>query len=130
MWLKDGQHCGDIELLLAFASSFHNKQQLAGYTLANAAGPVPLVLDLHIAHDRFGSCSNPDLNGKLHSPNDMDKSLNETPPDTIRKYLSDSNNNPNTISFIPAIPSTSGRILSEFIRILFLQAHRETDRFF
>jgi hypothetical protein len=26
--------------------------------------------------------------------------------------------------------STSGRLYSEFIRILFLQAHRETDRFF
>jgi hypothetical protein len=32
-----GQRCGDIEL--------------AGY-LANAAGPVPLVLDLRIAHER------------------------------------------------------------------------------
>ena len=29
-----------------------------------------------------------------------------------------------------AIASTSGRLHSEFIRILFLQAHRETDRFF
>jgi hypothetical protein len=45
-----GQDCGDIEL--------------AGY-LANAAGPVPLVLDLRIAHDRFGSSSNPDLNPKI-----------------------------------------------------------------
>jgi hypothetical protein len=34
-----GQQCGDIEL--------------AGY-LANEAGPVPLVLDLRIAHDRVG----------------------------------------------------------------------------
>ena len=39
-----GQYCGDIEL--------------AGY-LANAAGPVPLVLDLRIAHERFGSSSDP-----------------------------------------------------------------------
>ena len=29
-----------------------------------------------------------------------------------------------------AIPSTSGRLHCEFIRILFLQDHRETDRFF
>ena len=29
-----------------------------------------------------------------------------------------------------AIASTSGRLHSEFIRFLFLQAHRETDRFF
>ena len=31
---------------------------------------------------------------------------------------------------MPAIASTSGRLHVEFIRILFLQAHRETDRFF
>jgi hypothetical protein len=35
-----GQHCGDIELV--------------GY-LANAAGPVPLVLDLCVAHDSVAS---------------------------------------------------------------------------
>ena len=29
-----------------------------------------------------------------------------------------------------AVASTSGRLHSEFIRLLFLQAHRETDRFF
>ena len=29
-----------------------------------------------------------------------------------------------------AIASTSGRLHSEFVRLLFLQAHRETDRFF
>ena len=75
-----GQHCGDVEL--------------AGY-LANAAGPVQLVLDLRIAHDRFGSSSDPSL-----------------------------------VSFIPAIPSTSGKLHSEFIRLVFLQSHRETDRFF
>ncbi len=32
--------------------------------------------------------------------------------------------------FMPAIPSTPGRLHSEFVRLLFLQAHRETDRFF
>jgi hypothetical protein len=31
---------------------------------------------------------------------------------------------------LSAIPSTSDRLHSEFIRLLFLQAHREIDRFF
>ena len=48
-----GQHCGDIEI--------------AGY-LANAAGPVPLVLDLHLAHERWVSSADPTLNGNLQSP--------------------------------------------------------------
>ena len=43
-----GQRCGDIEL--------------AAY-LSNAAGPVLLVRDLRIAHERWGSSSNPSLNG-------------------------------------------------------------------
>jgi len=31
---------------------------------------------------------------------------------------------------MPVIAGTSGRLHSEFIRLLFLQTHRETDRFF
>jgi hypothetical protein len=31
---------------------------------------------------------------------------------------------------MPTIAGTSGRLHSEFIRILFLQTHREIDRFF
>jgi hypothetical protein len=57
-----GHQCGDIEL--------------AGY-LANEAGPVPLVLDLRIAHDRVGSSADPTLNGHLKYPNNLDQSLND-----------------------------------------------------
>ena len=111
-----GQDSGDIEL--------------AGY-LANAAGPVTLVLDLRIAHDRYGSSSDHSLHEHLRYPNYIDRSLNETTDDKIRKYRADYNNNPpNTVSFMPAIGSTSGRLHSEFVRLLFLQTHRETDRFF
>jgi hypothetical protein len=60
----------------------------AGY-LANAVGPVPLVLDLRIAHDRFGSSSDPNLNGILRYPNDIDRSLNETITDKVRKCRAD-----------------------------------------
>ncbi len=111
-----GRHCGDI--------------QLEAY-LANTAGPVPLVLDLRIDHDRFGSTSDPSLNGHLHYPNDIDNSLNEVAADKIRKYRADYNHNsPSTVSFVPDIVSTSGKLHSEFIRLLFLQDHRETDHFF
>jgi hypothetical protein len=111
-----GQQCGDIEL--------------AGY-LANAADPVPLVLDLRIAHDRMGSSTDPSLNGHLKYPNNLDQSLNDAVADKIRKYRTDYNNRPpSAVSFMPVIASTSDRLHSEFVRLLFLQAHRETDRFF
>ncbi len=96
-----GRHCGDVEL--------------AAY-LPNAAGPVPLVLNLHIVHDRFGSTSDHNLDGHLHYPNDLDESLNETSTDKIRKYRDDYNNNPpNDISFMTCVPSTSVRLHSEFV---------------
>ncbi len=66
-----GQHCGDVEL--------------TGYQ-ANAEGPVPLVLDLRITHDRVGSSTDPTLNGQLRYPNNLDQSLNDTSADKVRKY--------------------------------------------
>jgi hypothetical protein len=111
-----GQHGGDIDLV--------------GY-LDNETGPVSLVLDLRIAHDRVGSSSDPTLNGHLKYPNNLDQSLNDAATDKIRKYRADYNNRPpSAVSFMPAIASTSGRLHSEFVRLLFLQTHRETDRFF
>jgi hypothetical protein len=108
-----GQHCGDIDL--------------TGY-LTNETDPVSLVLDLRMAHDRVGSSSDPSLNGHLKYPNNLDQSLNDTAADKIRKYRSDYNNRPpSEVSFMPAIPSTSGRLHSEFVRLLFLQPHRETE---
>ena len=94
--------------------------------LANETVPVPLVLDLRIEHDRFESSSDPSINGNLHYPNDIDRSLNETVSDKIRKYRDDYNNNPpNPISFMTSIACTSGRLHSEFVCLLFLQAHRK-----
>jgi hypothetical protein len=85
---KKGQRCGDIEL--------------SGY-LTNATGPVPLVLDLRIDLDRFGSSSDLSINGHLHYPNDVEMSLNETVSD---KYRTDcDNNSSNTISFMSVIAS-------------------------
>ncbi len=77
------RHCGDVDL--------------TDY-LSNAAGPVSLVLDLHIDikvssqgqyYFRNGSGPN-DI--ELHYPNDIDKSLNEAATDKIRKYRTDYNN--------------------------------------
>ena len=102
-----GQHCGDIELV--------------GH-LTNVADPVPLVLDLRVDHDRVGSSPDPSLNGHLRYPNNLDQSLNDTVADKLRKYRTDYNfNPPRGVGFMPAIDSTSGRLHSEFIRILFLQ---------
>jgi hypothetical protein len=55
----------------------------------------------------------------------------EATADKIRKYRTDYNSNPpNTISFMSAISGTSGRLHGDFVCLLFLQTHRETDHFF
>jgi hypothetical protein len=88
-------------------------------------------MDLRITHERWGGSSDPSINGHLRYPNDIVRSLNEDSTDKIRKYRTASDNHPpNTISFIPVITSTSGRIHSEFVFLLSLQVHRETDHFF
>ncbi len=101
--------------------SINNKQQ---NFITKKCTSSTLVLNLRITHDRFGSSSDPSLNGHIHDPNNMDKSLNETVTDKIRKYRVDYNNKPpTTVSFMSFVPSTSGRLHSEFVGLLFLQDH-------
>jgi hypothetical protein len=69
-----GQHCGDIELV--------------GY-LANESDPVPLVLDLRVAHDRVGSSADPALNGHLRYPNNLEISLPRLQPYVLTSILMD-----------------------------------------
>ncbi len=83
-------------------------------------GPVPLVLDLRIVHARWGSSSNPSLNGQFHYSADLDRPLNEAVDDKILQYRADDNNRPsNAISFMPAVASTLGLLHCEFVRLLF-----------
>ncbi len=85
----------------------------------NVTDPVTLVLDLLISHDRFGSTSDPSLNGHLHYPNDIDKSLNETVTDKIRKYRTDYNNNPpTTVSFMTGVASRRGVYRIVYIQVI------------
>jgi hypothetical protein len=81
---------------------------------ADAAGPVNLVMDLRITHERFGSICNPVLNGHLHYPlpADIDKLLNDAAAGKIREYRADYNNRPSNSSvylndnaFVEAFPS-------------------------
>ncbi len=68
-----GRHCGDIDLTVLFPST---------------KGPVSLMVDLRIAHDRYGSSSDPSLNGHFHYPNDIDKLGDKSICDTINEKIS------------------------------------------
>ena len=97
--------------------------------LRDQAGSRSLVFDLSIAHDRFGSSSHVQQNGSLSHPQDIDAPLRIAAQREIATYRQQQADNQN-ISFLPAIVSTSTRMHGDFLRLLFLQAHRETEAHF
>jgi hypothetical protein len=118
-------------LFSSLFTSYNTQQKYQKKNLANTSGSVSLVLILLIVPDCFVSTSDPSLNGNLHYPNDLVGPLNEDVTDKICQYRADYNNRPsNSISFMSAMTNTSGSLHSEFVILLFLQTHRETDRFF
>ena len=97
--------------------------------LQDAAGARNLVFDLRITHERYGRSTQPHQNGQLTHPRDLDAPLRIAAKSKIDDYRGQYANNQN-ISFLPAITSTSTRMHGEFLRLLFLQAHRETTAYF
>ena len=93
------------------------------------AGAASLVFDLSIAHDRFGSNSHVQQNGLLTHQQDLDGPLRVAAQRKINAYRQQYTGNQN-ISFLPAITSTSTRMHDEFLRLIFLQAHLETEAHF
>ena len=88
-----------------------------------------LVFDLSITHDRFGASAHVHQNGPLTHPQDLDAPLRLAAQRKINSYRQQYADN-QKIAFLPAIMTTSSRMHSEFLRLLFLQAHRETTAHF
>ena len=83
------------------------------YVVHTTVGDVPLTLVLKV-------------NGHLHYPDDIDRTLNETTTGKILQYRTDYNNRPShSISFMSVITSTSGSLHGEFVFLLCLQFHPE-----
>jgi hypothetical protein len=131
---------GRFSTLWLLVLSFHNKVQvrLGGYkvNLCDFYFDSPIwKLTLFYSFRSSTSLSDRDQTAVLKKHNRWlkasDSIVGETANDKIRKYHSDNNNNPsNGVAFMPTITGTNGRLHSDCIRLLFLQAHRETDRFF
>ena len=101
----------------------------AAADLRNATGPRNLVIDLNITYDRHGrSTSSPHTNGHLTHPDSLDRPLEIAARAKITKHQAAYSNN-NSTSFMPGVASTSGRLHCELLRLLFLQAHRETEEY-
>jgi hypothetical protein len=112
----------------ASAGQLRGDVELSSY-LQDAAGHRSLVFDLSMTHDHFGSSSHVQQNGLVSHPQDLDAPLRVAAHRKINNYRQQYADNKN-ISFLPAIVSTSTRMHGEFLRLLFLQAHPETEAHF
>ena len=96
----------------------------------NVAGTTDLIIDVAVVHECHGKVTNPECHGQLRHPN-PDKVLidtavakvqgNEYRPDYLRNHDKD---------FLSLVLSTSDRLHSEFVRLLYILAHRRDVRFF
>ena len=115
------------------STSAENRQKRGDVEIPNylqdAAGSRNLVFDLAVTNARYGSSAQPRQNGLLTHPQDLDAPLHVAARKKINTYRDQDANNRN-ITFMPAITSTSSRMHGEFLRLLFLQAHRETTAHF
>ncbi len=96
--------------------------------LHDAAGGWSVVFDC-ITHDRIGSSCHVQQNGLLSHPQDLEALLRLAAQRKMYSYRQQYADNQN-ISFLPAIMTTSSRMHGEFLRLLFLQARRETTAYF
>jgi hypothetical protein len=110
-----GQQCGDLEI-----------------KGLNVAGTPDLIVDVALVHDFHGNVADPSRHGQPRHPN-PDKVLIVSHIDTaVAKahgnrpdYLCNHNK-----AFLPLVMSTSGRLHSEFVRLLCTLAHPRAVRFF
>ena len=89
-----------------------------------------LIVDVALVHDFHGNVIDPARHGQPRHPN-PDKVLidtavakaqgNEYRPDYLRNHNK---------AFLPLVMSTSGRLHSEFVRLLYILAHQRAVRFF
>ena len=80
-----------------------------------------------MTHERWGANDEPTKNGQLCYPDDIDRPLREAAQKKVLKYQ---NANDHSITFEPAIASTTGRLHAEFLRLLFWHAHCNSEELF
>jgi hypothetical protein len=85
-----------------------------------------------MTHDRYGRTTqrtNGVLTHRVPSTGDpqTDVALNKTDRLKIRHYRQIYTDRPDPIVFLPISVTTSGRVYEDFVRLIFLNTHRETS---
>ena len=95
-----------------------------------AAGTSDLIIDVAVVHEFDGSVVQVERHGQLRHPNPdkvlIDKAVTKVQGNEYHQdYLQNRGK-----AFLPLIMSTSGRLHGEFVRLLYILAHRRAVRFF
>ena len=98
---------------------------------ANIGGDTNLIIDVALIHEFGGNhMADVSLNGALRNAQ-PDKLLEAAARTKVHRYREAYATRPGvTYAFLPCVISTSGRIHGEFLRFLYLLAHRRTTRWF
>ena len=88
-----------------------------------------LIVDVSIVHEFLGNVDAPDRNGILRHQ-DLDRALDLQARKKVAKYRDGYLAVDHRRAFIPAVVSTSSRIHSELLRVLYILADIKTTRFF
>ena len=90
---------------------------------AHLMGKDDLVVDVTVRHDFIGDARDVLRHGTLRNPDRPDQLLDQAAADKTRNYREPYARN-RSLAFLPACMSTSGRIHSEFLRLLYFLADR------
>ena len=98
---------------------------------ADIGGDTNLIIDVALIHEFGGNhMADVSLNGALRHAQ-PDKLLEAAARTKVNRYREAYATRPGvTYAFLPCVISTSGRIHGEFLRFLYLLAHRRTTRWF
>jgi len=80
-------------------------------------------------HDFTGDARDVRRHGMLRNPDRPDQLLDQAAADKIRNYREPYARN-QSLAFLPACLSTSGRIHSEFLRLLYFIADKQASDYF
>ena len=96
---------------------------------AHLMGKHDLMIDVTVRHDFIGDARAVQRHGTLRNPDRPDQLLNQAAADKIRSYREPYSRN-RSLAFLPACMSTSGRIHSEFLRLLYFLADKQASDYF
>jgi hypothetical protein len=92
-------------------------------------GKDDLMVDYTLRHDFLGDARTVSRHGALRNPDWPDQILDQAAADKIRAYREPYHRN-RSLAFLPACMSTSGRIHSEFLRLLYFIADKQASDYF